>query len=261
MGIPVKNEVKHHSHQENRRRPESRLKSGLSDQLKKPSPKIGTLNEKPLHESLKQWYAQADDIFEVPVDGFIIDIVRGDLLVEIQTQNFRTIKRKLEKLTAHHPVRLVYPIPCEKWIVKPDANEIDTTSRRKSPKRGVFEDIFEELVSLPELISNPNFTIELLLIQEEEVRRYDGIRGWRRGGWVTVERRLLKVVERRLLKTPSDLSAFLPVELTGLFTTTELANTIDKSKRFARKMAYCLRSMGCITPVGKRANSILYARL
>ena len=260
MRKPVKDKIKNHSRRQHHGELESQSPISNQVRLEKASPKIGTLNEKPLHESLKLWYAQVDDIFEVPVDGFIIDIVRGDLLVEVQTQNFRTIKRKLEKLVAHHPVRLVYPIPCEKWIVKPDASEIETIRRRKSPKHGVFEDIFEELVSFPELIMNPNLTIELLLIQEEEVRRYDGIRGWRRGGWATYERRLLKVVEQRLLKTPEDMAAFLPAELIDSFTTSDLANTIDKSKRLARKMVYCLRLMGCITIVGKRANSILYAR-
>ncbi len=34
---------------------------------------IGLLNEKPLHASLKEWYAQPGDQFEVPVDGFVID--------------------------------------------------------------------------------------------------------------------------------------------------------------------------------------------
>jgi hypothetical protein len=78
--------------------------------------KIGTLNEKPLHEALKRWYAQPGDIFEAPVDGFVVDIVRGDLLIEIQTRNFSAIKRKLEQLLISHSVRLVYPIPSEKWI-------------------------------------------------------------------------------------------------------------------------------------------------
>ena len=59
---------------------------------------IGTLNEKPLHEALKRWYAQAGDRLEVPVDGSVVDIVRGELLVEIQTRNFSAIRRKLEKL-------------------------------------------------------------------------------------------------------------------------------------------------------------------
>ncbi len=75
------------------------------------SSQFSTLNEKPLHEALKRWYAQPGDSFEVPVDGFVADIVRGDLLIEIQTKNFSAIKRKLEKLLVRHPVRLVYPIP------------------------------------------------------------------------------------------------------------------------------------------------------
>jgi len=221
---------------------------------------IGTLNEKHLHEALKQWYARSNDMFEVSVDGFVVDIVRGDLLVEIQTRNFRAIRRKLEKLLTHHQVRLVYPIPCEKWIIKQPYDEDGPVSRRKSPKRGVFEYVFDELVSFPQLLMNPNFSLELLLIQEEEVRRYDSTRGWRRRGWVTHERRLLRVVEQRILETPADMYAFIPSTLVEPFTASDLATTIVKSRRFAQKMVYCLRLMGCITPVGKRANSILYAR-
>jgi len=37
---------------------------------------IGLPNEKPLHASLKECYAQPEDQFEVAVDGFVIDIVR-----------------------------------------------------------------------------------------------------------------------------------------------------------------------------------------
>jgi hypothetical protein len=229
-------------------------------QTQKPR-KIGTLNEKPLHEALKKWYARANDKFEVSVDGFVVDIVRGKLLVEIQTRNFGAIRRKLEKLLVHHKVRLVYPIPCEKWILKQADDEDSPDSRRKSPKRGGFEDIFDELVSLPKLLMNPNFSIELLLIEEEEARRYDGVRGWRRRGWVTEERRLLKVVEHRTIKTPADLAGFIPRGLTEPFTTSDLAAATSKPRRLAQKMVYCLRLAGCITMVGKRANAILYARI
>jgi hypothetical protein len=186
--------------------------------------------------------------------------VRGDLLVEIQTRNFAAIKRKLKKLLAHHQVRLVYPIPYEKWIIKQPHGEDSPVSRRKSPKRGVFDDVFDELVSFPQLLVNPNFTLELLLIREEELRRHDGTRGWRRRGWVTSERRLLEVVEQRTLTLPADMSAFIPPDLAEPFTTSDFAIAIAKSRRFAQKMVYCLRLMGCITPVGKHANSILYTR-
>jgi hypothetical protein len=55
--------------------------------------------------------------------------------------------------------------------------------RRKSPKRGRLEDLFWELVSIPQLLSNPNFSLEVLMIRGEEVRRYEGKRAWRRRGW------------------------------------------------------------------------------
>ena len=222
---------------------------------------ISTLNEKPLHEALKQWYAKSGDQLEVPVDSSIVDIVRGDLLIEVQTRNFAAIRRKLEKLVIHHPVRLVYPIPNEKWIIRLAEDGLSQLSRRKSPKHGTFEQVFDEPVYLPKLLTNSNFSIELLLIQEEEVRRYDGIRGWRRRGWVTQERRLLKVVDRRLLQTPVDMSIFIPSTLENPFTTSDLATISGRPRRLAQKMVYCLRLMGCITPVEKRGNSILYTRL
>jgi hypothetical protein len=226
----------------------------------KTTSQIGTLNEKPLHEALKQWYAQPNDRFEVSVDRFIVDIVRGDLLIEIQTRNFAAIRRKLEKLSLNHPVRLVYPIPNEKWIIKQSADEDSPPDRRKSPKRGGFENVFDELIRVPGLLMNPNFSLELLLIQEEEVRRYDATRSWRRGGWVTDERRLLKVVDQRVLKTPADLSAFIPAALAASFTTADFAAASTKPRRLAQKMVYCLRATSCIAPVGKRGRAILYTR-
>ncbi len=227
---------------------------------------IGTLNEKPLHAALKTWYAQPGDQLEVPVDGFFIDIVRRrplmarDLLIEVQTGNFSSIKRKLATLTASHPVRLVYPVAREKWIVKLDKDGSGVLGRRKSPKRGAFEHVFGELVSFPRLLANSNFDLELLLIQEEEVRRYDGKRGRRRKGWVTQERRLLGVVERRLFESPADVAALIPKDLAEPFATSDLAAAIGKRRRLAQKMAYCLREMGVIAPVGKQGNAILYIR-
>ena len=95
---------------------------------------------------------------------------------------------------------------------------------------------------------NPNFSIELLLIQEEEVRRYEGTHGWRRRGWVTHERRLLRVLERRTLKTPADMYALIPSTLAEPFTTYDLAIAIAKPRRLAQKMVYCLRLMGLYHP-------------
>jgi len=222
--------------------------------------RIGTLNEKPLHAALKQWYAQPDDLIEVSVGGFTVDIVRGGLLIEIQTRNLSAIKRKLTALVEHHPVRLVYPVAVERWIVRQSKNGRRVLGRRKSPKRGTVELVFVELVSIPQLLAHPNFSFEVALIQEEEVRRYDGSRNWRRKGWGTHERRLVQVVGQRLFETPQDMLTLIPATLADPFTTTDLAKATGQPLWLAQKMAYCLRAMGAITVVGKRGRGILYVR-
>ncbi len=222
---------------------------------------IGTLNEKALHAALKQWYAQPDDLVEVSVDGFTVDIVRDDLLIEIQTRNLSAIKRKLTTLVEQHPVRLVYPVAQDKWIVRQSKSGRRVLGRRKSPKHGTVELVFEELVSIPQLLTHSNFSLDVLLIQEEQVRRYDGTRNWRRRGWVTHERRLLQVVGHRLFETPKDMLALILTTLPEPFTTTDLAEAIDHPLWLAQKMAYCLRAMGAITTVGRRGRGSLYVRV
>jgi hypothetical protein len=220
---------------------------------------IGLLNEQPLHADLKTWYAQPGARFEVQIDGFVIDIVQGDLLVEIQTGNFSAVKEKINALVRRHALRLVYPIAREKWLLKLPREEGGETKRRKSPKRGRVEEVFKELVSFPELMRSANFSLEVLLIQEEEVRRHDPARRWRNRGWVTVERRLLDVVDRRLFEQPEDIVAILPAGLPQRFTTADMARAMGGPRWLAQKTAYCLRKMGAIVEVGKRGRSKLYA--
>ena len=217
---------------------------------------IGLLNEKPLHASLKQWYARPGDRFEVPVEGFVIDIVRDDLLIEIQTGNFSAIKSKLHRLTRTHQVRLIYPIVQEKWIVRLPVNGGEVM-RRKSPKKGRVEDLFWELVSIPQLLSNSNFSLEVLMIREEEVRRYEKKRRWRRKGWLIEGRRLLKVVDQRLFVASTDWLGFLPQGLES-FTTSDLATGMNTRRDLAQKMAYCLREGRMIELIGKRGRANLY---
>lgn len=218
---------------------------------------INTYNEKALHLDLKQWYAQAGDVFEAPLDGYFIDIVRGDLLIEIQTGNFTAIRSKLARLAQTHPVRLVYPIAQEKWIVKLD-EQGERLSRRKSPARCGLAHVFAELVRLPTFLGGANTSLDILLIAEEEVRVYDGRRAWRRRGWVTQERRLLRVVESKLWQTPEDCLALLPADLPAPFTTADLAAALAQPRWLAQKMVYCLRAMELIAAVGKEGNAILY---
>ncbi|MFW6115623.1 MAG: hypothetical protein ACOC7Y_01015 [Chloroflexota bacterium] len=218
---------------------------------------IGTLNEQPLHAALKEYYAGPRSRLEVEVDGFVVDVARDHLLVEIQTGSFSGIKHKVTSLAARYPLRLVYPIARQKWLLKLPRDDHGEARRRKSPKRGRPEELFKELVSFPHLICRERFSLEVVFTHEEEVRRHDP-RRWRNRGWVTVERRLLDVVDRRLFRSPDDLAALLPSALPDRFTTADLADAMDVSRGLAQKMAYCLRKTGVITQVGTRGRSNLY---
>jgi hypothetical protein len=219
---------------------------------------IGLLNEKPLHASLKKWCAQPGDQLEVTVDGFVIDIVRDDLLLEIQTGHFASVKSKLVELVRTYRTRLIYPIAQERWIVKRAKDSSGGVTRRKSPRKGRVEDLFWEMVSFPHLLVNPNFSLEVLLTREEEVRCYEGRRKRRRGGWVIEERRLLEVVDRRLFEEGADLRALLPDNAGEPFTTSDLAEALGIRRQLAQKMTYCLRKAGVIEFVGKRGRAHLY---
>ena len=219
---------------------------------------IGTLSEKSLHAGIKTWYGRPGDEFEVKVDGFFIDIVRGEQLIEIQTRNFGAMKRKLAKLLANnHHILLLHPIAQEKWIVRETAVG-DPISRRKSPKKGQPLHLFSELMRIPHLLPQPNLTVGALLTQQEEIWRDDGKGSWRRKGWSLFDHRLLNVVGQHLFATPTDLLTMLPPTLPQPFTNQQLAKLAKIRPNLAQRITHTLARCGAAEKVGKDGRSNLY---
>ncbi|MFW9848819.1 MAG: hypothetical protein ACFFF4_06745 [Candidatus Thorarchaeota archaeon] len=210
-----------------------------------------------MHQTLKERYSQPGDQIETNVDGYVIDIVRDDLLIEIQTRNFGAIKSKLMDLIRSHHIRVVYPIPLVRWVVREtiDGEEI---SRRKSPKQRDILNVFEELVSIPTLINHSNFEIEVLEIFDEQILQNDGKGSWKRKGWSVVDRRLIEIVNRHLFREANDFVKLLPPDLETPFTNSDLASALGRKPRVAQKITYCLRKMGVLKVKGKRGNANLH---
>ncbi|MEP7290452.1 MAG: hypothetical protein ABI835_01660 [Chloroflexota bacterium] len=225
--------------------------------------KIGTLAEKSLHAALKAHYAQGGDVLEYDLGGYVIDIMRPASdsgpcqCIEIQTRHLGSMKPKLRALLDRYPIRVVYPIAKERFIIRIDADGV-IGSRRKSPKKGTVYHLFPELVGLPTLIHHPNFSLEVALLREEEIWIEDGQGSWRRKHWSIHDRRLLEVVDTVPLTTPADFAALLPSELDTVFDSGDLAKGLRQQRYLAQKMAYCLREMGVLEVVGKRGKSLLY---
>jgi hypothetical protein len=225
---------------------------------------IGTLRETSLHAALKQQLVQSGDRVEAPVAGFIVDILRGDLIIEVQTRGFTALKRKLPRLLDGHRVRLVHPIVVDRWIAYVDGRG-RTVRRRKSPWRGRLEHLFLELVSIPELIRHPNFVFVVLLVREESIRRAPRNPARRAGAARRSrrlhgrERRLLEIVDRVTFASPRDYERFLPAGLVEPFTCRDLAAATGHPLYLAQKIAYCLRKIDLIAAAGVRERATTYA--
>lgn len=218
---------------------------------------IGTRNESSLHTGIKRWYAETGDRFEVKVEGNVIDIVRGETLIEIQTKNFKAMSKKLEKLLKRHKIILVHPIAVEKWITTTNESG-EVVRRRKSPKKGVLADLFKELVSIPNLINDENLSLEILLTTEEELRCMDGKGSWRRKGISIVNRNLISVKDKISFQGIKDFMIFLPGDLNTEFTNKELAKALKIPVEKCRKLSYCLKKMELISECGKSGRELLF---
>jgi hypothetical protein len=218
--------------------------------------RVGELREGALHAALKRWLARPGDRLEVPVEGYVIDLVRSSgELVEVQTGGFSPLRAKLDALLDRHRVRIVHPVPAERRIVRVDSCGT-VVSHRRSPLRPDASAIFDGLVSFPTLLSHPHLVVDVLLCREDHVRGVSPVRG-RRFMRDPGERRLVEVLSRVELARPGDLLRLVP-GLSGPFTTRELASAMGVPLPLAQRAAACLRAVGLAEPAGRRGRSPLY---
>ena len=222
---------------------------------------IGELNERSLHRALKAHYAVPGSLTEHSIHGYVADVLIGDRIVEIHTGTFWSLKRKLPRLLERHRVTLVHPIARDRYIVKPAANANAVLSRRMSPKHGSVYTIFAALASIPRLLAHPNLTLDVVLTVEEEIRLPDERRNRRRGGWTATDRRLVEIVEVHHIECMADLFATLDARLPEQFTTTDLASTMQASRRLGQQAAFCFREGGISEICGKNGNALIYRRV
>ncbi len=215
-----------------------------------PTPAIGTLNEGHLHASLKRHYAEPGDAFEVPLHGFVIDLVRHagtrhERLVEIQTGSFGAMGNKLDRLLEDHRMLLVHPIAVSTILERPGKAD------RRSPKRGSLLSVLDQLVSLPTMLDHPNLELDVVLHTEIKKQIHDPSLRRRRGGYRTVDRHLGEIVATHRFSSIADIAALGPPPATPTFTTADLAEHNNISRDAAQKLCYCLRAAGLFEVTGR----------
>jgi hypothetical protein len=216
--------------------------------------------ETTLHRQLKERYATPGALVEQKLGRFRIDVVQPGRLVEIQVASLSAIRDKIAVLLKKNDVLVVKPIVVRKHLVKLRRAGGKLVSRRMSPKRQTLLDVFDELVHFTRVFPHRRLTLEVLLIEIEELR-YPGHgrrRRWRENDHQVEDQRLLDVIGVHEFRTAGDLCRLLPPALPRPFHTGHLAEGLGVERWIAQRMAYCLRETGAVQSVGKLRGAWLY---
>jgi hypothetical protein len=221
---------------------------------------IGVLREGPLHAAVKAMLAAPGDRLEVPVDRFVIDLIRADgELLEIQTGSFGPLRAKLDVLLDRHRFRIVHPVAAERRIVRVNEHG-EVLSVRRSPKCGTVVEVFDKLIAFPSLLGHPNLTVEVLLLAEDHMRAAQPVTVRRRTRDPGA-RQLRELLARIELHGPDDVVRALPPLPPQPFSTRELASLLGCSTQLAQRTAYCLRAINIIEGAGSRGRTPLHRRV
>jgi hypothetical protein len=121
-------------------------------------------------------------------------------------------------------------------------------------------DLFSELIRIPSLFHNDNLSIDVLMIEEEEMWRNDGKGSWRRKGASIEDRKLIRILETRLFEHKTDFLDVLPRDLPVPFSNRNLAHSLGTHINQSRRVTYSLKKIGVIAEVGKNGNQMLFTR-
>ena len=219
---------------------------------------IGMQSEKTLHAVLKNYIDPDEDHQEIPIDRYIADIFVRDHIIEIQTANMNAMRAKLACFLPQYPVRAVYPIPAEKWIIWVDPETGELLNKNRSPLRGSFFHAFRELYKIRPYLRDPNLSFELLLIDLDEYRLLDGWSRDKKRGSHRYDRIPLRIKDRMLLTCPRDYMQLVPEDLEEPFTSADFARAAGFKKKGFSTVLLLLTEMGVVERIGRKGHFWLY---
>lgn len=208
---------------------------------------INTYNESSLHRVLKNIYSMnCDGKTEQKIGSFIFDIVTSDgNIIEIQTANISVLMEKTDfVLKTGRKIKIVHPIVEKKTIKVTErvettgdsrASSTGTVKKSRSPKTSTIYDSLRGLTKMTQFFKNPNFSIELLFVEIEEIREKTNVPVQNQTksrrhlkNWISKGKRLEKINRTMTLKA-DDYKKLVPAGTPKVFTVKELQKSIFAS--------------------------------
>lgn len=221
---------------------------------------FGTLQEKTIHEVIKDFYCYDRDYQEQKRGRYIADIAIEDNIWEIQTRSFDKMRPKLNAFLPEYHVTIIYPVPVEKKVYWLEQETGRITGGRKSPRKGSGYDVFRELYKIRPCLKNPNFAVHIFLMDMEEYKLLNGWSRDRKRGATRYDRLPGKLRDIIRLEKKEDYSMFLPESLPDYFTTKDLAGISHISQKAAQTCLLILRDLELVERCGKQGRLYLYQR-
>jgi len=226
--------------------------------LEKPQSKgIGTLSEKTVHAVLKEYYGGGEENKEIPLGGFVADVVSEDGVIEIQTRALYRLERKLEALLPLCRVTVVYPIEARKYLLDIDPDSGELISKRLSPKRVKIWHGIAELYGIRKFLGDENLTVRFPVLTVEETR-IRAVEKKRRAD--KIDKLPADMTEEVVIRRKEDIAALLPEKLPDGFTSAEFAKLCRINADTAGKCIRVLSVMGIITECGKQGRCKLWKK-
>lgn len=216
---------------------------------------IGTLQEKSLHQFLKNYYEKDSSKHEIKIGNYYADIYNGKEIIEVQTGNLNKLKDKVTYYLESYQVRIVYPISHIKTIYL--TNDDGEVRVRKSPKKGSVFDAIKELYKIKPILNNDNLKLTIVLLDTKEYRN-ENINS--RKKYTKIENFPLEIVDEINLNTKKDYLLFLD-GLDKQFTSSDLHVLKKIPKDKASLLFTILKSIDVITQVGKKGKLVVYERV
>jgi len=221
---------------------------------------IGTLSEKTVHAVLKNYLVPKPEYHEQKCEGYVADILYEGEIIEIQTANFNTLRRKLDVFLPKYEVTICYPIPATKWLYWIDEETGELTPKRKSSKKGTCYEVFKELYKIKTYLDNPHLHIRLLLMDVEEYRLLNGWSHDKKKGSTRYDRIPKDLVEDFQINTVKDYEKLVPSTLPEEFTSEEYRRATKLTLKRAQTALNVLTYIKTVERIGKRGRSLLYRR-
>ena len=219
---------------------------------------IGTLGEKTVHSTLKQYLSKDLCCQEIKIGSYFADVCVNGHIFEIQTRQFNKLRAKLDFFLKEHPVTVVYPVTHHNYLrwVTPDTGEI--TAPKKSTRKGNPLQVFAELYRIRPFLSHPNFSLKIIWMDIEEYRMLDGYGRDKKKRATKCDKFPLSLVAEFDIETPMDYMLLLPPELPDRFTTKEFAKLAKIPVGLAQTTLLLLSELGIVLRTDKKGNAYIY---